>query len=83
MIAALSSSYKIKDVALPNRFVMAPMARQKSPGGIDFLHASTRRFWLPEFDGSEVNTGTPPNSPDQDWVVLFKGQKMYDDKMGQ
>ncbi len=23
--------------------------------GIDFLHASTRRFWLPEFDGSDFN----------------------------
>jgi 2,4-dienoyl-CoA reductase-like NADH-dependent reductase (Old Yellow Enzyme family) len=23
--------------------------------GIDIFHASTRRFWLPEFDGSQLN----------------------------
>jgi len=23
--------------------------------GIDIFHASTRRFWLPEFDGSDLN----------------------------
>ena len=50
---------------------MAPMTRKRSPdgipnemetvllplkdAGIDIFHASTRRFWLPEFEGSDMN----------------------------
>lgn len=34
MIKALSSPYKIKDLDLPNRFVMAPMTRKRSPDGV-------------------------------------------------
>ena len=29
--------------------------RTGKDAGIDFFHASTRRFWLPEFDDSDLN----------------------------
>jgi|GEM_PF-1701340 2,4-dienoyl-CoA reductase-like NADH-dependent reductase (Old Yellow Enzyme family) len=67
----LFSNYTIKSIDLKNRFVMAPMTRKRSPdgipnemetvllplkdAGIDIFHASTRRFWLPEFEGSDMN----------------------------
>ncbi|MER5433163.1 NADH:flavin oxidoreductase [Streptomyces sp. NPDC002588] len=63
--------------------VLAPIAA----AGVDAFHASTRRYWLPEFDGSDLNlagwtkklTGRPTITVgsvglDGDFIKGFKGE---------
>ncbi|MFG2634070.1 NADH:flavin oxidoreductase [Streptomyces sp. NPDC048362] len=63
--------------------ILTPLAA----AGVDAFHASTRRYWLPEFDGSELNlagwtkklTGKPVISVgsvglDGDFVKAFQGE---------
>ncbi|WP_020130282.1 NADH:flavin oxidoreductase [Streptomyces sp. 303MFCol5.2] len=63
--------------------ILAPLAA----AGVDSFHASTRRYWLPEFDGSDLNlagwtkklTGKPTITVgsvglDGDFLKAFAGQ---------
>ncbi|MFC9873312.1 NADH:flavin oxidoreductase [Nocardia salmonicida] len=63
--------------------ILAPLAA----AGVDAFHASTRRYWLPEFDGSDLNlagwtkklTGKPTITVgsvglDGDFLRAFSGQ---------
>ncbi|MEU7425939.1 NADH:flavin oxidoreductase [Streptomyces sp. NPDC040750] len=63
--------------------ILTPLAA----AGVDAFHASTRRYWLPEFDGSDLNlagwtkklTGKPVISVgsvglDGDFVKAFQGE---------
>ncbi|MBK3626528.1 MULTISPECIES: NADH:flavin oxidoreductase [Streptomyces] len=63
--------------------VLAPLAA----AGVDAFHASTRRYWLPEFDGSDLNlagwtkklTGKPTITVgsvglDGDFIKAFAGE---------
>ncbi|MEV0964187.1 NADH:flavin oxidoreductase [Streptomyces sp. NPDC049910] len=63
--------------------ILAPLAA----AGVDAFHASTRRYWLPEFDGSELNlagwtrklTGRPAITVgsvglDGDFIRAFMGE---------
>ncbi|GGY73984.1 oxidoreductase [Streptomyces olivaceoviridis] len=63
--------------------ILAPLAA----AGVDAFHASTRRYWLPEFDGSDLNlagwtkklTGKPVISVgsvglDGDFINAFQGE---------
>ncbi|MEN3585490.1 NADH:flavin oxidoreductase [Streptomyces sp. ZYX-F-203] len=63
--------------------ILAPLAE----AGVDAFHASTRRYWLPEFDGSDLNlagwtkklTGRPTITVgsvglDGDFIKAFQGQ---------
>ncbi|MFI9152978.1 NADH:flavin oxidoreductase [Streptomyces sp. NPDC053367] len=63
--------------------VLSPLAA----AGVDVFHASTRRYWLPEFDGSDLNlagwtkklTGKPVISVgsvglDGDFIKAFQGE---------
>ncbi|WP_042384117.1 NADH:flavin oxidoreductase [Streptacidiphilus melanogenes] len=63
--------------------ILAPLAA----AGVDAFHASTRRYWLPEFDGSDLNlagwtkklTGKPTITVgsvglDGDFIGAFMGQ---------
>ncbi|MFD7134022.1 NADH:flavin oxidoreductase [Streptomyces sp. NPDC059894] len=63
--------------------VLAPLAS----AGVDVFHASTRRYWLPEFDGSDLNlagwtkklTGKPVITVgsvglDGDFINAFRGE---------
>ncbi|MFF9090096.1 NADH:flavin oxidoreductase [Streptomyces sp. NPDC014991] len=63
--------------------ILTPLAE----AGVDAFHASTRRYWLPEFDGSDLNlagwtkklTGKPVISVgsvglDGDFVHAFRGE---------
>ncbi|WP_446222492.1 NADH:flavin oxidoreductase [Nocardia sp. IBHARD005] len=63
--------------------ILAPLAA----AGVDAFHASTRRYWLPEFDGSDLNlagwtkklTGRPAITVgsvglDGDFLRAFSGQ---------
>ncbi|MFV0135173.1 NADH:flavin oxidoreductase [Streptomyces sp. HMX87] len=63
--------------------VLAPLAA----AGVDAFHASTRRYWLPEFDGSDLNlagwtkklTGKPAITVGSvglngDFIKAFQGQ---------
>ncbi|HIG55060.1 MAG TPA: 12-oxophytodienoate reductase [Candidatus Latescibacteria bacterium] len=45
--------FEAKQFATPQELEKTLLALKDA--GIDFLHASTRRFWLPEFDGSDLN----------------------------
>lgn len=48
-----SDNYDARLAATPAELdaLLAPLAA----AGVDAFHASTRRYWLPEFDGSELN----------------------------
>ncbi|MFC1440577.1 NADH:flavin oxidoreductase [Streptacidiphilus sp. N1-10] len=48
-----SDNYDARIAATPAELdaVLAPLAA----AGVDAFHASTRRYWLPEFDGSDLN----------------------------
>jgi 2,4-dienoyl-CoA reductase-like NADH-dependent reductase (Old Yellow Enzyme family) len=48
-----SSHYDAKIAATPGQLeqILTPLAE----AGVDAFHASTRRYWLPEFDGSDLN----------------------------
>ncbi|MEG3627444.1 NADH:flavin oxidoreductase [Streptomyces poriticola] len=63
--------------------ILTPLAA----AGVDAFHASTRRYWLPEFDGSDLNlagwtkklTGKPAITVgsvglDGDFIKAFQGQ---------
>ncbi|MET9127887.1 NADH:flavin oxidoreductase [Streptomyces sp. NPDC004528] len=63
--------------------ILAPLAE----AGVDVFHASTRRYWLPEFDGSDLNlagwtkklTGKPAISVgsvglDGEFLKAFQGE---------
>ncbi|MFD9466208.1 NADH:flavin oxidoreductase [Streptomyces sp. NPDC060027] len=63
--------------------ILAPLAA----AGVDAFHASTRRYWLPEFDGSDLNlagwtkklTGKPSITVgsvglDGDFIKAFQGE---------
>jgi 2,4-dienoyl-CoA reductase-like NADH-dependent reductase (Old Yellow Enzyme family) len=63
--------------------ILAPLAA----AGVDAFHASTRRYWIPEFEGSDLNlagwtrklTGKPTISVgsvglDGDFIHAFQGQ---------
>ncbi|CAM5545207.1 hypothetical protein SCANM63S_04410 [Streptomyces canarius] len=63
--------------------ILTPLAA----AGVDAFHASTRRYWLPEFDGSDLNlagwtkkfTGKPVMSVglvglDGDFINAFQGE---------
>ncbi|MFP5384326.1 MAG: 12-oxophytodienoate reductase, partial [Gammaproteobacteria bacterium] len=39
----------------PTPELLADFLQPLSAAGVDFFHCSTRRYWLPEFDGSELN----------------------------
>ncbi|MET9499058.1 NADH:flavin oxidoreductase [Streptomyces sp. NPDC006552] len=63
--------------------ILSPLAA----AGVDAFHASTRRYWVPEFDGSELNlagwtkklTGKPTITVgsvglDGDFIAAFQGE---------
>lgn len=47
------NTYDAKLARTPDELdtLLAPLAE----AGVDVFHASTRRYWLPEFDGSDLN----------------------------
>ena len=52
------SQWKLQDYG--TRLAETPAALERllaplSEAGVDIFHASTRRFWVPEFDGSDLN----------------------------
>ncbi|MFC1436123.1 NADH:flavin oxidoreductase [Streptacidiphilus sp. N1-3] len=80
-----SGSYDARLAATPAELdaLLAPLAE----AGVDVFHASTRRYWLPEFDGSDLNlagwtrklTGKPVITVgsvglDGDFINGFRGE---------
>ena len=80
-----SGSYHARLAATPAELdaLLAPLAE----AGVDVFHASTRRYWLPEFDGSDLNlagwtkklTGKPVITVgsvglDGDFISGFQGE---------
>jgi 2,4-dienoyl-CoA reductase-like NADH-dependent reductase (Old Yellow Enzyme family) len=78
-------AYKARLAETPEELeaVLAPLAA----AGVDAFHASTRRYWIPEFDGSDLNlagwtkklTGKPTITVgsvglDNDFLRSFAGQ---------
>ncbi|WP_240416170.1 NADH:flavin oxidoreductase [Paenibacillus periandrae] len=80
-----SSDYQAKLAENPDQLAqfLAPLVE----AGVDVFHCSTRRFWEPEFEGSELNfagwvkkiTGKPTITVgsiglDNDFISAFKGE---------
>ncbi|MEU9619385.1 MULTISPECIES: NADH:flavin oxidoreductase [unclassified Streptomyces] len=47
------NQYEARTAETPDE--LAQMLTPLADAGVDAFHASTRRYWLPEFDGSELN----------------------------
>ncbi|MFF3003830.1 NADH:flavin oxidoreductase [Kitasatospora sp. NPDC057940] len=80
-----SDNYEARLAETPQELeaILAPLAE----AGVDAFHASTRRYWVPEFDGSDLNlagwtkklTGRPAITVgsvglDGDFVGAFRGE---------